>query len=269
MLLPPVHCTPVPRQARRSGARRGRHRRSGGAPQGAGATARRERLGVHADEHVPARGDGVDPLGLLAQGQARHAPQVGLALHSAGVGGDHLRAALELEHARVGDRVDEIDVARHRQLPRRQRGAGAGVHAGRPRARASAPGSPARAAGGRGRRCCSCGARWRAGTRPRPARRSARQRSSVSHRGSPVTSTRPATPSAMRLSRAPGVGARAGRRAGRSRSGCPPRACRRGRSAAPPRRARAGRRRRRRRGRRRAWRWCRRGRPRRRGARSR
>ena len=86
-----------------------------------------ERLGVHADEHVPARGDGVDPLGLLAEGQARDAPEVGLALHSAGVRGDHLRAALELEHARVGDRVDEIDVARHRQLPRRQRSAGAGV----------------------------------------------------------------------------------------------------------------------------------------------
>ena len=33
---------------------------------------------------------------------------------------------------------------------------------------------------------------------------SARERSSVSHSGSPVTSTRPATPSAMRLSRAPG-----------------------------------------------------------------
>ena len=171
MLLPPVHCSasattssaircaarPSPKIGGRS-AGRGRKQPGG------------ERLGVDADEHVPARGDGVDPLGLLAQRQARDAPEVGLALHAAGVGGDRLRAALELEHARVGDRVDEIDVARHRQLPRRQRGAGARVHGEDHAPGRARRGSPARAAGGRGRRCCSCGAPWRAGTRPRPAR---------------------------------------------------------------------------------------------------
>ena len=61
---------------------------------------------------------GVGPLGLLAQRHAAHAPQVGLALDAAGIGRDRAGAALELEHARVGDRVDELHVDGGLQVPR-------------------------------------------------------------------------------------------------------------------------------------------------------
>ena len=89
------------------------------APSGVGSARRLgERVGVDADEHVPAGVDRLDPLGLLAQRHAGHPPEVRLALHAAGVGRDRLRAALELQHPRVGDRLDEPDVGRDLEPPR-------------------------------------------------------------------------------------------------------------------------------------------------------
>ena len=70
----------------------------------------------------------VDPLGLLAQRHAPHAPQVGLALDAARVGRDRLRAALELEHARVRDGIDQLDVRGNRDLPLGDARARARVH---------------------------------------------------------------------------------------------------------------------------------------------
>ena len=48
---------------------------------------------VEVDEHVPAGVDGLDPLGRVAQRHARHAGEVGLLLHAAGVGQHRARAA--------------------------------------------------------------------------------------------------------------------------------------------------------------------------------
>ena len=69
---------------------------------------------------------------------------------------------------------------------------------------AAGRGSRARPRGAPGRRCCSCGARWRGRSRPAPASiRGRAASSSMSHSTSPVTWISPRTSSASRLRRAP------------------------------------------------------------------
>src|SRR6185295_18835500 len=69
-----------------------------------------ERVGVYADENVPAGLDGLHPLGLLAERDAGNAPEIRLPLHPAGIGRDRPRAPLEPEHAAVGDRLAHPDL---------------------------------------------------------------------------------------------------------------------------------------------------------------
>jgi len=77
-----------------------------------------ERVGVHADENVPAGLDGLDPLGLAAERDARDAGQVRLLLHATRVRRDGRGVVFEGDHRQVADRVD----GDHAQLVLREGG---------------------------------------------------------------------------------------------------------------------------------------------------
>ena len=62
------------------------------------------RIRVKVHEHVPARLDGLDPLGRVAQRHAGRPKQVGLLLHAAGVGEDGAGVPRELEEVEVAER---------------------------------------------------------------------------------------------------------------------------------------------------------------------
>ena len=235
--------TTVHGHARRSARRRSPSPNTGGrvGPGSGRGERRREAVGVDADDGVPARLDRVDPFGLLAQRHAAHAPQVGLALDAARVGGDRLRAALELEHAGVGNGLDQLDVLGHGEAPAPRSARGCAGAPGRSPATGCGRGRRGPRRGARGRRCCSCGAPWRARSRPAPATtRSRRAQQDVAQR---VAGHVDLAAHALGLEVAPrALGGREAerRRGGRSRPGCAPRACPRGRSAGRPRRAPAG-----------------------------
>ena len=61
---------------------------------------------------IAAEGDGLDPLGFLAQRHARHAVEEGFLLHAAGVGQDHARVPLERHHVQKRHRVDGAHLAK-------------------------------------------------------------------------------------------------------------------------------------------------------------
>ena len=90
MLPPPARCgEQCDARARRSARAARPSPNIGGRSAGRG----RDSAALNASGSTPTSAfqpvvDGLDPLGLLAQGHAGHAPQVGLALHAAGVGGD-------------------------------------------------------------------------------------------------------------------------------------------------------------------------------------
>ena len=237
----------------------------GGRSAGAGGAERRaEALGVDADERVPAGLDRVDPLGLLAQRDAGDAPQVGLALDAARVGGDACAPRSRASISRVGDRLDAArrwsGTARPRHSIRRARCAGAA-------GRRPASGRPAEAVehGPQARRVVgvvvAMDRREQVLGRSTSPIASRASDSSMSQSGSPVHVDGPADAFGLEVAPRALVGREAARRrGGRSRRGCAPPACPRGSCAGPPRRGSAAARRRRRRGRRRASRSCRRGR---------
>src|SRR5689334_17116736 len=54
--------------------------------------------GICTDEAVPALGDGLDPFGLSAEGEAGDGEPVGFFLHTAGIGEDEAGVALKSDH---------------------------------------------------------------------------------------------------------------------------------------------------------------------------
>ena len=162
---------------------------SGGRSAGALALQRGPRgVRVEPDEHVPARLHGLRPLRSVPKRHARHAGQVGLLLHAAGVGQHGARVQQQRGEVQVAERRHEphpggLELAHQpRGLQPRARARVQREHdrvaASRTAARRGAPAAP-------GRRRCPRGARSRAGSRPArrrtpPARRCARGRAAPS-----------------------------------------------------------------------------------------
>src|SRR5439155_7843650 len=63
--------------------------------------------GLVSDDAVPAGLHGLGPFGLVAECDARNTGEVGLLLDAAGVGGDGVGMALESDHRKVANRIDD------------------------------------------------------------------------------------------------------------------------------------------------------------------
>ncbi len=66
-------------------------------------------LGIGPHQLVPARLDGFDPLGFIAQSDARHLLEIRFFLHAAGVGKDQFGAHLQTLHLQIGQRLQNCD----------------------------------------------------------------------------------------------------------------------------------------------------------------
>ena len=97
---------------------------------------------------IPARLDEFDPLRLFTHGQAGHAIEVSLFLHTAGVGDDGAGVALQLDHIQVAHRLDQAQggLGLRQRSGALQGGAGARMQRQHDRPLRAAAASPAKRA---------------------------------------------------------------------------------------------------------------------------
>ena len=191
------------------------YRLLGGMPVAIGRDVAARRLIRPLPQPVPAGRHRLDPFGLAAQGDARHAVEIGLLLQPARIGEDGERRLQEAVHVEIAERLAGEMRPRSSPTPRSVAGcAGAAAAPPRNRARALAGRRRSRPAS-RDRRCSrrdgrsprhSAARRAQAGRALANRRASAAANSVASYITSPMSWTPRTMPSRRRLSTAVSVG---------------------------------------------------------------